>query len=106
MAERWFSTLNRIRTKTRNRLGGANLEAAMSMKLNPVPDSEDIAKHWQDLKTRRQKALKSTKVRSVNVHQMTLEELDDLDDEDFSEDEKGMKELSGKTPMENCQRGS
>ena len=45
MAERGFSTLNRIRSKIRNRLGGANLEVAMSMKLNPVPDSEDIAKH-------------------------------------------------------------
>ena len=65
----------------------------MSMKLNPVSDSEDIAKHWQDLKTRRQEALKSTKVCSVDVHHMTLEELDDLDDEDFSEDEKDMEDI-------------
>ena len=105
VAERGFSTLNRIRTKTRNRLGGANLEAAMSMKLNPVPDSEDIAKHWQDLKTRRQKALKSTKVRSINVHHMTLEELDDLDDEDFSEDEKDMEDIEWENADEELSEG-
>lgn len=65
----------------------------MIMKLNPVPDNEDIAKYWQDLTTSQQKALKSTKVRPVNVHYMTLEVLNDLNAEDFSKDEKEMEDI-------------
>ena len=105
VAERGFSTLNRIRTKTRNRLGGENLEAAMSMSLNPVPESEDIVQHWQNLKIRRRKALKPTKIRPVNVHRMTLEELDELDDEDFSEDEKDMEDIQWENAEEEISEG-
>ena len=59
VAERGFSAINRIRTKTRNRLCGDNLEAVMSMRLNPLPSSSDIVSHWKASKERRRQQVES-----------------------------------------------
>ena len=50
--------------------------------------------------------MKSTKVRSVNVHHITLEELDDLDDEDFSEDGKDKEDIEWDNADEELQGGA
>ena len=90
VAERVFSTLNRIRTKTRNRLCGDNLEAVMSMRLNPLPSSSDIMSHWKASKERRRRQV-SRKPKTDNlhtVHEMSIAELNELDGEEYSKDEQ------------------
>ena len=89
VAERGFSALNRIRTKTRNRLCGDNLEAVMSMRLNPLPSSSDIVSNWKASRERirRQVASKPNTDNRHNVHEMSIAELNELDDEEYSEDD-------------------
>ncbi|EER10618.1 hypothetical protein Pmar_PMAR018996 [Perkinsus marinus ATCC 50983] len=50
-AERGFSALQRIRSKTRNRLQGA----AMSLSINATPACEEVVKLWSTIKPRRKK---------------------------------------------------
>ncbi|EER18101.1 hypothetical protein Pmar_PMAR028375 [Perkinsus marinus ATCC 50983] len=54
-AERGFSALQRIRSKTRNRLQGVNLDAAMSLSINATPACEEVVKVWSTIKPRRKK---------------------------------------------------
>ncbi|EER19221.1 hypothetical protein Pmar_PMAR028687 [Perkinsus marinus ATCC 50983] len=54
-AERVFSALQRIRSKTRNRLQGVNLDAAMSLSINATPACEEVVKVWSTIKPRRKK---------------------------------------------------
>ena len=59
----------------------------MSMRLNPLPFISDILSHWQASKERRQVSRKPNKDKHHNIHDMSIAELNELDDEDYSEDE-------------------
>ena len=96
VAERGSSALNRIRTNARNHLCGDNLEVVMSMRLNPLPSSSDIVSHWKASKERRRRQV-SRKPKTDNlhtVHEMSIAELNELDDEEYSEDEKDISDVS------------
>ncbi|KAF4712049.1 hypothetical protein FOZ63_007140 [Perkinsus olseni] len=62
-AERGFSSLQRIRSKTRNRLQGVHLDAAMSLSINECPGCEDVVGVWSTLKPRRRKVAKKKVVK-------------------------------------------
>ena len=59
-AERGFSTLNRIRTKSRNRLSGENLSHCLSLKLNSLPQPEQVIGQWRKEMARRHRLSKPT----------------------------------------------
>ena len=107
VAERGFSALNRIRTKTRNRPCGDNLEAVMSMRLNPLPSSSDIVSPWKASKERRRRQV-SRKPKRDNlhtVHEMSIAELNELDDEEYREDEQDIWDISWENLDEEISEG-
>ena len=56
------------------------------MHLNPLPSISDIVSQWQASKERRQKARKPKTDKRLNVHEMCIAELNEFDDEEYSED--------------------
>ena len=107
VAEWGFSALNRIRTKTRNRLCGDNLEAVMSMRLNPLPSSSDTVSPWKASKERRRRQV-SRKPKRDNlhtVHEMSIAELNELDDEEYREDEQDIWDISWENLDEEISEG-
>ena len=62
----------------------------MYMHLNPLPSSPDIVSHWKASKERiRRQVSRKPKTDNLNtVHEMSIAELNELDDEEYSEDEQ------------------
>ena len=107
VAERGFSALNRIRTKTRNRPCCDNLKAVMSMRLNPLPSSSDIVSDWKASKERRRLQVAS-KPRTNNrhkVHELSIAELNELDDEEYREDDQDISDVSWEDLDEEYSKG-
>ena len=80
-AERGFSTLNRIRTKSRNRLSGENLSHCLSLKLNSLPQPEQVIGQWRKEMARRHRLSKPTSSSSSKT--LSLQELEDALDSDY-----------------------
>ena len=65
IAERGFSQLARIRTKLRNCLKTRNLNASMSLRLNPLPSLESVLTRWRSEKERRKKVVRPQQERNL-----------------------------------------
>ena len=85
IAERGFSQLARIRTKLRNRLKTRNLNASMSLRLNPLPSLESVFTRWRSEKERRRKVVHPQKERKHSTMESDLDCIVDQFDSDYSE---------------------
>ena len=68
----------------------------MSMRLNPLPSSSDIVSDWKESKERRRRqvASKPKTDNRHNVHEMSIAELNDLDNEEYSENYQDISDVS------------
>ena len=85
IAERGFSQLARIRTKLRNRPKIRNLNASMSLRLNPLPSLESVFTRWRSEKERRRKVVHPQKERKQYMMESDLDYFVDRFDSDYSE---------------------
>ena len=85
IAERGFSQLARIRTKIRNRLKSRNLNASMSLRLNPLPSLESVLKRWRSEKERRKKVVRPQQERKLYAMETNIDRIVDQFDSDYSE---------------------
>ena len=79
----------------------------MSMRLNPLPSSSDIVSPWKASKERRRRQV-SRKPKRDNlhtVHEMSIAELNELDDEEYSEDEPDIWDVSWENLDEEISEG-
>ena len=85
IAERGFSQLARIRTKLRNRLKTRNLNASMSLRLNPLPSLESVFTKWRSEKDSRRKVVYPLKERKQYTMESDLDFIVDQFNSDYSE---------------------
>ena len=85
IAERGFSQLAHIRTKLRNRLKSKNLNASMSLRLNPLTSLESVLTRWRSEKERRKKVVRPQQERKLYAMETDIDRIVDQFDSDYSE---------------------